>query len=123
MDDRDLGLRGLTRGELAAVERLVRALVAGDVRWLESVGAYDGGADPYRWTRDYGRWGQVDLAVPPGRTEEWDGHVLRLGADSAAVVVDMWTDQEGRSALSLELDLTTAADGSVSTRFRDLHVL
>jgi hypothetical protein len=127
----DRGLEELAADELAAVERTVRALVAHDVAWLEAIGAYDGQSDPYVWTRDYGRWDHVDLAVPPGQPASWEGSVIRsdpqaaseAGADPAYVVVDMWTAQEGRSDLSLELDLAAGPDGSVSTRFRGLHVM
>jgi hypothetical protein len=121
----DHGLRALTAGELEAVVGVVQALVAEDVGVLRSVGAYDGGADPYLWTRDYGAWGDVQIVVPPGEPGDWSGDVMQWETEPgfSAVAVNMWTAQEGRSDLTLELELTTATDGSTVTRFKDLHVL
>jgi hypothetical protein len=45
------------------------------------------------------------------------------GEAIAAVVFDMFTAQEGRSDLTLEVDLQTAANGTPLVRFRDLHVM
>jgi hypothetical protein len=124
MADDDRGLRVLTAGELQAVVDVVHALVAKDVGLLRSVGAYDDGADPYLWTRDYGDWGDVEMVVPPGEPRDWSGDVMQWEAEPgfSSVAVDMWTAQEGRSDLTLELELTTAA-GSTTIRFKDLHVL
>lgn len=52
--DEDLTLEDLADEEVAAVERVVRALADEDVAALHRAGAYDGGADPYLWTRDHG---------------------------------------------------------------------
>jgi hypothetical protein len=123
--DDDRGLRALTASELEAVAGVVHALVANDVGLLRSVGAYDGGADPYLWTRDYGDWGDVELVVPPGEPRDWSGDVMQWETEPgfSAVTVDMWTAEEGRSDLTVELELTTTVDGSTVTRFKDLHVL
>lgn len=119
------GLQELTTAELAAVEAIVRALVAGDVEALRAAGGFDDGADPWLWTRDYGDHGRVELVVPPGDPRDWDGAVYRSDTDPtlAAVEVDMWTAQEGRSDLTLQLDLVPTPTGAVTPTFRDLHVL
>lgn len=120
--DRD---RILTNEELEAVVRVVRALVDRDHDYLREIGAYDPpGADPYTWTRDYGRWDQVDLVVPPGNPDTWELSVIR-GSDPEWISVDveMWTEQEGRSDLTLELDLRLVPDGPPIPLFRLLHVM
>jgi hypothetical protein len=35
----------------------------------------------------------------------------------------MWTEEEGRSDLTLQVELTRASDGSLHTTFENLHVL
>jgi hypothetical protein len=121
----DLPLDALDERELEATVRVVRALVDRDRTVLESIGAYEGGADPYVWTENYGRWGRVELMVPPGDPKAWSGSVIRRDDDRwIGVCVDMWTRQEGRSDLTLELDLTRGRSGTVpSPRFVGLHVM
>jgi hypothetical protein len=51
-------------------------------------------------------------------------HVIRGDeGDWLGLVVDMWTREEGRSDLSLELDLWVEADGDLRAEFRGLHVM
>lgn len=122
-DDDAFGLESLTEPELTAVVALVVALVEQDRPTLDAAGAYDWpNADPYTWTRDYGRWGQVDLIVPPGDPHHWSGGVGPRG-DITGVVVDMWTRQEGPSDLSLEVELTARSGEGLGISFGDLHVL
>ena len=111
----------LTEEEVALVERAMRALVERDRAALEQMGAYDDGADPYLWTRGYGQWGQVDLVTPPGSPREWSVNGGRDTDDGDAWVdVDLWTAQEGRSDLTVSLELIPAQD---RVRIEDLHVL
>jgi hypothetical protein len=121
----DRGLHALTSGELEAVVGVVRALAMKDVGLLRSIGAYDGNSDPYLWTRDHGDVGDVEIVVPPGEPRDWSGEVMQWETEPGfcAVIVDMWTAQEGPSDLSLELELTTAANGSTVARFKGLHVM
>jgi hypothetical protein len=117
--------RILTDEEREVVVRVVRALVDRDHDYLRTIGAYvPPGADPYLWTRDYGRWDQVDLVVPPGNPNTWEYDVFR-GSDPEWISVDveMWTEQEGRSDLTLQLDLRRMPEGPLMPLFRSLHVL
>ena len=113
----------LTDGEIATTVAAVRAVVDEDRAALEAIDAYSGGGDPYTWTRDYGRWGDVRLVMPPGDPRTWTIHVTR-GDGWVAVDVEMWTREEGRSDLTLELELRGRPDGGgVRARFVNLHVL
>jgi hypothetical protein len=113
----------LTPDELSAVADFVRALVEHDDDYLQAGGAFDHG-DPYEWTRNYGRWGDVDLVMPPGDPQTWISYATRSDEDTkASVGVAMWTMEEGRSDLTLELDLESRSDGAIDARFRGLHVM
>ena len=124
--DDDYGLESLTDAERLAVISLVAALVQHDRDALAAAGAYDWpDADPYLWTRPYGRWDRVDLVMPPGDPRHWSGGVIRAddSGGQVGVIVDMWTVQEGPSDLSLEADLVPEEDGVVAARFSNLHVM
>ena len=113
----------LTDDELNAVADFVRALVEHDDDYLRAGGAYDHG-DPYAWTRSYGRWGDVELVMPPGDPQTWISYGIRAAGDArASVGVAMWTKEEGRSDLTLELELESRSDGTIDARFRGLHVM
>jgi hypothetical protein len=113
----------LTQDELNAVADFVRALVEHDDDYLRAGAAYDRG-DPYEWTRNYGRWGDVNLVMPPGDPQTWISYAIRADEDTrASVGVVMWTEEEGRSDLTLELDLESRSDGTMDARFRGLHVM
>jgi hypothetical protein len=114
---------GLTGEELAAIESVVRALVGKDDEYLREIGAYEH-RDPYRWTRRYGPWDHVDLVMPPGEPETWIGYATRgLGGVGVSVGVVMWTVQEGRSDLTLGLEIDPSPDGGLQVRFVHLHVM
>lgn len=123
VDDDAYGIESLTDAERAAAVVLVTALVEHDRPVLEAAGAYAANDDdPYLWTKPYGRWDRVDLALPPGDPRHWSGGVDR-GLGRVHVVVDMWTIQEGPSDLSLEAELVTGPDGQIQARFDNLHVM
>lgn len=118
------GLESLTDAQREVVTSVVRAFVDHDREVLEVIGAYTYG-DPYEWTRDYGKLGQVDLIVPPGDPTHWGGGV-DTDADRpgwAYVNVDMWTQQEGPSDLSLEVEVQVTATGDRGAAFRMLHAM
>ena len=106
---------------LHAIEEAVRAVVGHDDERLRVIAAEVG--DLYIRTRQYGSHGTVDLAMPPGSVDEWPLDICDVTDGSKHVIVDMWTEQDGRSDLSLELELREAATGVVETRVLDLHVL
>ena len=106
---------------LAAVEKAVRAVVDRVDERLALM-APDS-ADLYLWTRDYGSYGDVELVMPPGTPRDWDIDWTDMRDGGKHVAVAMWTRQEGRSDLTLELDLHRDDHGSWPTRILDLHVL
>ena len=120
------GVDLLSAGEIDLLKRVVRALVDRDRTVLAEIGPFDGGSDPYLWTRDYGRFGDVHFVMPPGELANWRVDVMQVD-DAPGVsflVVGMWTREEGASDLSLELNLTTdPEDGSIRGEFVDLHVM
>jgi hypothetical protein len=120
------GVELLSDAEIDLLQRVMRALVAGDRAVLEEVGAYANGADPYVWTRDYGVLGAVHFVMPPGEPADWRVSVMQVD-DAPGVsflVVEMWTREEGASDLSLEINLyTDTLSGSVRGEFIDLHVV
>ena len=70
---------------------------------------------------DYGR----TLMMPPG---DLASHleitrVLAAGPRKLAVALDLWTEEEGQSDLSLELTLTDNGDSGFRVEIDDLHVL
>jgi hypothetical protein len=122
--DEPPGVESLSDGELTALVRFVRALVDHDEAVLRESGAYDGGGDPYMYTRDWRLWDHVDLIMPPGEPRTWQMHVYRREeALPASIDFDMFTVQEGPSDLTLEVDLLAGADGAPLVRFGGLHVM
>ena len=103
----------LTEHEAALVERAVRALVERDRAELEAMAAYEGGADPYLWTEG------KQFVLPPGSVREWAVDGSRAADGPAVLDVDLWTAEDGKSDLTLSLEVT--ADGDV--RIEGLHVL
>jgi ankyrin repeat protein len=112
----------LDHRELDAVEAAVTAVVERDRAALQNLAALDEGRDPYEETYDYGRWGTVHLLKPPGDPGTWTVDVSR-GPDHVWVGVEMWTREEGRSDLTLELELVQEAGTIVQCRFENLHVM
>ena len=118
------GVESLSDEELAVLVRFVRALVDHDEAVLRNSGAYDDGGDPYMFTRDWPLWDHVDLIMPPGEPRTWEMGVYRDGSTlPAAITFDMFTAQEDRSDLTLEVHLVAGADGDLIVRFGGLHVL
>ncbi len=78
----------------------------------------------FTWTHDYGRYGDVHLVTPERSPADWDIDAIRVTAASRPtydVVVGMWTEEEGRSDLSLVVDVSLEGDRWVAEP-RDLHV-
>lgn len=69
-------------------------------------------------------YGRKLTPVPHGFLDRLD--VVRIEESEPAafhVVVDLWTEDEGRSDLSLELRLTDLFDGAFDVEILGLHVL
>ena len=113
----------LTLAEQSVVETSIRGIVEHDPTVLARIGALDFG-DPYFWTMGYGEWPQVDLIVPPGEPATWRAYVIRSPDRPGWVAVDcvMWTRQEGRSDLVLQLELSDTLSAQIDVRFVGLLV-
>lgn len=103
----------LVRSDYEAAERLSdgRRLTAAQLR--SAVEAYDrtltwpdSGGDCGDW------WSQAEVFEVEGASRR------TLGVDG-----DLWTVEEGRSDLTLQLELTETAEGFYETTILDLHVL
>jgi hypothetical protein len=113
----------LTEEEMTATVAAVSAVVQQDRRALDEMKAFEHG-DPYEFTHEYGGWGDVHLVMPPGDPRTWVINVIRGDDDGwLAVEVEMWTLEEGRSDLTLELELEHQPDGELKTEFANLHVM
>lgn len=113
----------LSDAQLAVVADAVDAVVERDPTRLSRL---LGDADAlYTWTRDHGEWDEIELARPPGDPCEWNLDTVDIAVKPAQVhvVVEMWTRQEGRSDLSLELTLRADASDGWTAHIHDLHVL
>lgn len=106
-----------------AVRIAVSLLVRGEYETLASMtrGRRLSAAELSAAVREYGR----HLVLPP--SDWWNDLDVVSAAGSSApahhVVVPLWTCEEGRSDLTLELVLTDAGDGSYDVEVAGLHVL
>lgn len=119
--ERETDAGHLTPEQLRAVCAVTRALVDHDRSVLERIGALKDNTDPYEWTRDYGRWGTVSLIVPPGDPASW-AIQANDSPTGTFVAIEMWTRQEGRSDLTLELEIVDY-QGETQVTFHNLHVM
>jgi hypothetical protein len=100
----------LVRGEYEAVERMTDGdrLTAARLRSV---------------VEEYGR-----TLTAPGPDGDWWSHAEVFEVKNAArpvlaVDVDLWTEEEGRSDLTLQLELTETPEGLYEAAVLDLHVL
>ena len=126
------GLRDSRHGarwghEMRALQVAVQVLVS-----LLAAGKYDVAAAMTRGDRlsaddlreSIERYGRTLISLPNETLEKLD--VVQVGGcqhPTFHVVVDLWTAEEGRSDLTLELELTDRYGGALETRILDLHVL
>jgi hypothetical protein len=118
--------------ELDAVPVRFRAALAAVVERL-SAGDYEGlkrdGIDPYPdadlsyWIRDYGPSGATIVPLPEEAWASAGAVPVTVRPGEWAVVVDLWTREEGRSDLSMEATVAELPDGSVSVVINNIHVL
>ena len=107
----------------AAVRVLVDLLVRGEYATIDRIsgGARISASDLKRAVADYGRvlaapgdgWWD-DVSVTPIETD---------GSPSFHIAVPLWTQEEGRSDLTLEVRLDEVAPEAFETQIEDLHVL
>lgn len=123
----------LTAADRDALLRAVEAVAKRDLdevgRRLPSNSPAHSAREFFTWADQYGAYGRVTLLKPPGPMSDWDLVVLPLGdhryggRPAFEVAIDMWTEQEGRSDLTLRVDLIRENDGSSTVFLHDLHVL
>jgi hypothetical protein len=106
-----------------AVRVLVALLVAGDYDVAAAMTRNDRlSAEELR--NAIARYGRTLVPLPE---DQWDRlDVVAIDGrehPTFHVVLDLWTAEEGRSDLSLELELTDRYGGAFETRILDLHVL
>lgn len=112
----------LTKAQLEVVVEAVDAVVEEDPTRLSRL--VDDADALYTWTRDYGRWDVVHLVRPPGEPRDWAIEAVNISGETQLhVTVGMWTREEGRSDLSLEVLLSAHGSGTWAAQLLDLRVL
>jgi hypothetical protein len=102
---------------------VVERLAAQDFEGLKRDGIDPNpGADRSTWIRDYGRSGATIVPLPEEAWEIADAFPIADRPGEWAVVVDLWTREEGRSGLSMEARVTESHRG-VSVVIENIHVL
>jgi hypothetical protein len=74
------------------------------------------------WVHEYGDHGVTLIPLPDGAWEYAEALPIDGTPDAWAVLIDLWTEEEGRSDLSLEVTVTESPDG-ISVVIHSLHVL
>jgi hypothetical protein len=108
----------------SAVQHAVDLLVSGKYFELEALsgGRRLSAAELEQAVRDYGR----ELTNEPGGKCSWRERVEIRSPENRegwSLYVDLWTVEEGRSDLTLELTVWESADGGLEVEIDDLHVL
>ena len=106
-----------------SISRVVARLAAGDYEGLRRDGTQaHPDADLSMWIRDYGRDGATLIPLPD---EAWDSaEAFELDDEPGTwqVVIDLWTEEEGRSDLSMEA-LVIDDETDPLVRVNDIHVM
>lgn len=106
-----------------AVTMLTNLLAAGDYVTVERMtrGRRLSAADLRRAVEDYGR---TLVRLPPEQIQNLDViEIVDSNPPAFSVVVDLWTREEGRSDLTLELELVDRFNGAYDISIQNLHVL
>ena len=70
------------------------------------------------------RYGRTLVALPQEAVQDLDVVEVRNSEPPTfSVVIDLWTAEEGRSDLTLELELVDRFDGAYEVSIQNLHVL
>ncbi len=108
------------RPALAAV---VERLVAGDYQGLKRDGIDpDPAADLSLWIRNYGLTGATIAPLPEEARASADAVPITGRPGEWAVVLPLWTQEEGMSDLSMEATVCESP-GGISIIVNDIHVL
>ena len=117
---RDMGVPVQLRAALAAV---VERLAAGDYQGLKRDGIDpQPTADLSLWIRNYASAGATITPLPEAAWESASAIPITGHPGVWAVVVPLWTIEEGMSDLSMEATVSESPDG-VSVVIDDIHVL
>lgn len=112
-----------SRALVRAIDEVAQLLARGDFDAVEAVtkGRRLSAQDLRAAVESYGR----KLVVPSSGHFEPSSVVEVAGSDPRrwSVDVELWTAEEGRSDLTLELTLSETANGSLDIEIDDLHVL
>jgi hypothetical protein len=108
---------------LTAMKVVVDLLVRGEYAVLAKVDQ-GGRLTPEDLRHAVERYGRTLIPIPP-QTWSQVGIVEVKGSTPRRymVAVDLWTLEEGRSDLTLELQLVALANGTFTTEILDLHTL
>ena len=107
----------------AVVVMLTNLLVAGDYETAAAMtrGRQLSAADLERAVSEYGR---TLVRVPSEALEDFEIYQVQdAEPPTFELVVDLWTHEEGRSDLTLELTLVDRFDGAYDVSIQNLHVL
>ena len=107
----------------AVVVMITNLLAAGDYETASRMaeGRRLSAADLERAVRDYGR---TLVSIPPAARDSYDVYrVEKANRPTFAVDVDLWTQEEGRSDLTLQLELIDTGRSTYAVTIEDLHVL
>jgi hypothetical protein len=106
-----------------ALEAVVERLAAGDYEGLKRDGIDPHpDADLSYWIRDYGPSGATVVLLPEEAWASADA-IETVVPGEWAVVVWLWTREEGRSDLAMEATVTESPDGGASVVVDNIHVL
>jgi hypothetical protein len=101
------------------VERIVADLAAGRFDLLGHDGRA-GRCKPEDLRREIARYGRTLVPLPEG----WVRFTSLYGPEGArSLDVDLWTEEEGRSDLTLQLEIRLDEAGAPIVAIQDLHVL
>lgn len=107
----------------AVVVTITNLLAAGDYETASRMaeGRRLSAADLERAVRDYGR---TLVSIPPAARDSYDVYrVERADRPTFSVDVDLWTREEGRSDLTLQLELIDTGRSTYAVTIEGLHVL
>lgn len=106
----------------AAITAIAQLLVAGDYRAVERM------TDGRRLTAEQIEqavldYGNTLVPLPPEALDQAEVYPFEGDPGSCVAEVDLWTREEGRSDLTLEVMLESRDDGGYDVSVRNIHVM